>query len=244
MAQVALPPPPYSQGFRSKDPKPRSADLPPPGVETLDGINFDPEFRKGAPMIFKGPCMFSTTKGNVVVITGNSYEDDRGEKDKDPGAVPCAIPMIIADKMAKKLYDPDPPHFQRSHKFLKLKPVKVRLTHIEPLTVNSDMVVDKWIEAVYCAPLEFKFKELWMRYTTGKHEDPEVRAALVLGLKALREFGYPDMSEADLFLKLCPEDEKVDLVEMAQLTASPKLRKEKLATGKLPPVIPPEFQSS
>jgi len=232
--------PPYTQGFRSSDPKPRPADEPPPGVETLDGIHFEP--RKSAPRIFKGPCMYSTTKGNVVVITGNGYVDDKGEKDRDPGSEPCPIPMVIADKMAKKLFDPDPPHMERSHKFLKLKPVKVRLTYLGELKVDDKMCVDKWVEAVYCAPLEFKFKELWTYYTEGKYADPEVRAALVLGLKALREFAYPEMSEADLFVKICPEDDKKDVVEEMRLMMYPKLMKEKQAEGKSPPVIPPEFQ--
>jgi len=120
----------------------------------------------------------------------------------------------------------------------------VRLTYIEPMKVDETMVIDKWIEAVYCAPLEFKFKELWTYYTTTKYADPEVRAALVLGLKTLREFGYPDMSEADLFLKLCPEDVKKDEAEEMKLVMNPKLLKEKIAAGPLSPVIPPEFLSS
>mmetsp|Transcript_39911 Transcript_39911/g.79889 ORF Transcript_39911/g.79889 Transcript_39911/m.79889 type:complete len:248 (-) Transcript_39911:195-938(-) len=239
--------PPYTQGFRSKDPKPDPAGSPAPGVETLDGINFEP--RKSAPRIFKGPCMYSTTKGNVLVVSGNQYKDDHGELDRDPGAEACPVPMVIVDKMAKKLYDPDPPHLPRSHKYLKLKPVKVRPTYIEScqLKLDENMILEKWVEAVYCVPLEFKFKELWTYYTVGKYADPEIRQALVLGLKALREFGYPQMSEAELFLKICLEDDKEDIAEEIRLSMYPKAAKEakeKKAAGPAPPVIPPEFQDT
>jgi len=196
--------PPYTQGFRS--PQPKAPSGPPADAGTVDGK--DVQQHKGPPVVFKGPCKYSTETGLVVLITGNVFKDAYGEYDRDPGNEACPIPMIIVDKMAKKLTDPDPPHVVRAHKYLKLKPVKVRLTYIDPLKVDDEMTLDKWVEAAYCAPLEYGFKQLWAQYTVGREADDEVRAALALGLKALRERAYPDMSEADLFRKLCPPDEK------------------------------------
>jgi len=198
--------PPYTQGFRSPQPKAKPS-IPPPDA---GGTDVPLQYAsKGPPVVFKGPCKYSTETGLVVIITGNAFKDALGEHDRDPGTEACPIPMIIVDKMAKKLTDPDPPHVVRTCKYLKLKPVKVRQTYIEPLKVDDQMTVDKWVEAAYCAPLEYGFKQLWAQYTEGTQEaDDEVRAALALGLKALRERAYPDMSEADLFRKLCPPDEK------------------------------------